>query len=47
MKNDFSKKNLSIKLCAILLSSSTLFAQEKQNTTLLETITVSGTSNSN
>ncbi|MCT7629826.1 TonB-dependent receptor [Aliarcobacter butzleri] len=47
MKNDFSKKNLSIKLCAILLSSSTLFAQEEQNTTLLETITVNGTSNSN
>ncbi|MCG3659287.1 TonB-dependent siderophore receptor [Aliarcobacter butzleri] len=47
MKNDFSKKNLSIKLCAILLSSSALFAQEKQNTTLLETITVNGTSNSN
>ncbi|MDN5088596.1 TonB-dependent siderophore receptor [Aliarcobacter butzleri] len=47
MKNDFSKKNLSINLCAILLSSSTLFAQEEQNTTLLETITVSGTSNSN
>ncbi|MCG3672663.1 TonB-dependent siderophore receptor [Aliarcobacter butzleri] len=47
MKNDFSKKNLSIKLCAILLSSSALFAQEEQNTTLLETITVSGTSNSN
>ncbi|MCG3702272.1 TonB-dependent receptor [Aliarcobacter butzleri] len=47
MKNDFSKKNLSIKLCAILLTSSTLFAQEEQNTTLLETITVNGTSNSN
>lgn len=47
MKNDFSKKNLSIKLCAILLSSSALFAQEEQNTTLLETITVNGTSNSN
>lgn len=47
MRNDFSKKNLSIKLCAILLSSSPLFAQEEQNTTLLETITVSGTSNSN
>ncbi|ABV68226.1 ferrichrome-iron receptor [Aliarcobacter butzleri RM4018] len=47
MKNDFSKKNLSIKLCVILLSSSALFAQEEQNTTLLETITVSGTSNSN
>ncbi|MCG3715220.1 TonB-dependent receptor, partial [Aliarcobacter butzleri] len=45
--NDFSKKNLSIKLCAILLSSSALFAQEEQNTTLLETITVNGTSNSN
>ncbi|MFX4282751.1 TonB-dependent siderophore receptor [Aliarcobacter butzleri] len=47
MKNYFSKKNLSIKLCAILLTSSTLFAQEEQNTTLLETITVNGTSNSN
>lgn len=47
MKNDFSKKNLSIKLCAILLTSSTLFAQEEQNTTLLEAITVNGTSNSN
>lgn len=47
MKNDFSKKNLSIKLCAILLSSSALFAQEEQNTTLLESITVNGTSNSN
>ncbi|MFW3427195.1 TonB-dependent siderophore receptor [Aliarcobacter butzleri] len=47
MKNDFSKKNLSIKLCAILLTSSTLFAQEEQNTTLLETITVNETSNSN
>ncbi len=47
MKNDFSKKNLSIKLCAILLSSSALFAQEEQNTTLLETITINGTSNSN
>ena len=51
MKNDFSKKNLSIKLCAILLSSSTLFAQETQaitknkintvgNTTVLEEISV-------
>ncbi|MFX4233526.1 TonB-dependent siderophore receptor [Aliarcobacter butzleri] len=47
MRNDFSKKNLSIKLCAILLTNTALFAQEKQNTTLLETITVSGTSNSN
>ncbi|MEV9616740.1 TonB-dependent siderophore receptor [Aliarcobacter butzleri] len=47
MKNDFSKKNLSIKLCAILLTNTALFAQEKQNTTLLETITVSETSNSN
>ncbi|MCG3697583.1 TonB-dependent siderophore receptor [Aliarcobacter butzleri] len=50
MKNDFIKKNLSIKLCAILLTSSTLFAQEQQtttsktnsvgNTTLLEEISV-------
>ncbi|MDN5077435.1 TonB-dependent receptor [Aliarcobacter butzleri] len=45
MKNDFTKKNLSIKLCAILLSSSAVFAQEA--TTQLDTITVSGTSNSN
>ncbi|KLD98414.1 TonB-dependent siderophore receptor [Aliarcobacter butzleri] len=51
MKNDFFKKNLSIKLCAILLSSSALFAQETQaitknkintvgNTTVLEEISV-------
>ncbi|MCG3708176.1 TonB-dependent receptor [Aliarcobacter butzleri] len=37
MKNDFSKKNLSIKLCAILLTNTSLFAQE---TTILEEITV-------
>ncbi|MCT7635900.1 TonB-dependent receptor plug domain-containing protein [Aliarcobacter butzleri] len=43
MKNDFSKKNLSIKLCAILLSSSTLFAQEKQTTTKNKTNTVGNT----
>ncbi|MDN5106561.1 TonB-dependent receptor [Aliarcobacter butzleri] len=40
MKNDFSKKNLSIKLCAILLSSSALFAQE---TTTLEKIIITDT----
>ncbi|MDN5100085.1 TonB-dependent siderophore receptor [Aliarcobacter butzleri] len=43
MKNDFSKKNLSIKLCAILLSSSTLFAQETQTTTKNKTNTVGNT----
>ncbi len=43
MKNDFSKKNLSIKLCAILLTSSTLFAQEKQTTTKNKTNTVGNT----
>ncbi|MFW0713257.1 TonB-dependent siderophore receptor [Aliarcobacter butzleri] len=37
MKNDFSKKNLSIKLCAILLTNTSLFAQEA---TILEEITV-------
>ena len=37
MKNDFSKKNLSIKLCAILLTNTSLFAQE---TTILEEIIV-------
>ncbi|MCT7581548.1 TonB-dependent siderophore receptor [Aliarcobacter butzleri] len=37
MKNDFSKKNLSIKLCAILLTNTALFAQEA---TILEEITV-------
>ncbi|MCG3682945.1 TonB-dependent siderophore receptor [Aliarcobacter butzleri] len=37
MKNDFSKRNLSIKLCAILLTNTSLFAQE---TTILEEITV-------
>ncbi|AGR78192.1 ferrichrome-iron receptor [Aliarcobacter butzleri 7h1h] len=37
MKNDFSKKNLSIKLCAILLTNTSLFAQE---TTILEEITI-------
>ncbi|MFX4277129.1 TonB-dependent receptor plug domain-containing protein [Aliarcobacter butzleri] len=40
MKNDFLKKNLSIKLCAILLSSSALFAQE---TTTLEKIIITDT----
>lgn len=38
MSNDFFKKNLSIKLCALLLASNSLFAQE---TTQLEEITVS------
>ncbi|WP_323595062.1 TonB-dependent siderophore receptor [Aliarcobacter butzleri] len=37
MKNDFFKKNLSIKLCAILLTNTSLFAQE---TTILEEITI-------
>ncbi|MFY9081578.1 hypothetical protein OU980_05935, partial [Aliarcobacter butzleri] len=43
MKNDFFKKNLSIKLCAILLSSSALFAQETQTTTKNKTNTVGNT----
>ena len=43
MKNDFSKKNLSIKLCAILLSSSALFAQETQAITKNKTNTVGNT----
>ena len=43
MKNDFSKKNLSIKLCAILLTSSTLFAQETQTTTKSKTNAVGNT----
>ncbi|MEV9601160.1 TonB-dependent siderophore receptor [Aliarcobacter butzleri] len=43
MKNDFSKRNLSIKLCAILLSSSALFAQETQTTTKNKTNTVGNT----
>ena len=44
MKNNFSKRNLSLNLCAILLSSSALFAQE---TTQLEEITINGKVNSN
>ncbi|MDN5106936.1 TonB-dependent siderophore receptor [Aliarcobacter butzleri] len=43
MKNDFFKKNLSIKLCAILLSSSALFAQETQAITKNKTNTVGNT----
>ncbi|MCR1816043.1 TonB-dependent siderophore receptor [Aliarcobacter butzleri] len=43
MKNDFFKKNLSIKLCAILLSSSALFAQETQDITKNKTNTVGNT----
>ncbi|MPL80013.1 Ferric-pseudobactin BN7/BN8 receptor [bioreactor metagenome] len=43
MKNDFFLKNLSIKLCAILLSSSALFAQETQTTTKNKTNTVGNT----
>ena len=43
MRNDFSKKNLSIKLCAILLSSSALFAQETQAITKNKTNTVGNT----
>lgn len=44
MKNNLSKRNLSLNLCAILLSSSALFAQE---TTQLEEITINGKVNSN
>lgn len=40
------KKNLSIKLCSILLTTTTLFSQEK-GTTLLESITISEEKNSN
>lgn len=44
MKNDFFKNNLSIKLCAILLSSQALFAQD---TTILEEISVNDKANTN
>lgn len=39
MRNDFSKKNLSIKLCAILLTNTALFAQES-NLIELDKITI-------